>query len=336
MNREGQKMGRNLRAVAAAGTLLITIVGAGPALAQKSGGVLKIYHRDSPASMSILEEATNSTEIPMMGVFNNLVLYKQDVPQNSLQSIVPDLATNWSWNEDGTELTFRLRSGDGYHAISTHYRYFVQYLHDLGADTARWTGPRRQWGIGMALGGGHSVIENPQRPTPIMMQAKDELAAIRARLVEKFGAEHAARIADFNRNLFIFPNLILISNWHTIRTWYPLAPDYIEIDAWAALPRDDSPELRQKRYENFISFLGPAGFGTPDDVSGLEGCQRGFATWRELPWSDISRGMGRDQPTSQDELQMRAFWRRWNALMHGERGPTDCSDRPPPQRAAAE
>src|SRR5499425_3244025 len=65
--------------------------------------------------MSILEEATNSTEIPMMGVFNNLVLYKQDVAQNSLQSIIPDLATDWSWNEEGTELTFRLRSGVKWH-----------------------------------------------------------------------------------------------------------------------------------------------------------------------------------------------------------------------------
>jgi len=26
-------------------------------------------------------------------------LYKQDVPQNSLQSIILDLATDWSWNE---------------------------------------------------------------------------------------------------------------------------------------------------------------------------------------------------------------------------------------------
>ena len=33
---------------------------------------------------------------------------------------------------------------DGYHAIPTHYRYFVQYLHDLGADSAQWTGPRRR------------------------------------------------------------------------------------------------------------------------------------------------------------------------------------------------
>ena len=108
-------MARNLRAFAAAGALLVTTSGPAPVLAQKSGGVLKIYHRDSPASMSILEEATNSTEIPMMGVFNNLVLYKQDVPQNSLQSIVPDLATDWSWNEDGTELTFRLREGVKWH-----------------------------------------------------------------------------------------------------------------------------------------------------------------------------------------------------------------------------
>ena len=108
-------MARHLFAFAVIGALLVAISGAAPAFAQKSGGVLKIYHRDSPASMSILEEATNSTEIPMMGVFNNLVLYKQDVPQNSLQSIVPDLATDWSWNEDGTELTFRLREGVKWH-----------------------------------------------------------------------------------------------------------------------------------------------------------------------------------------------------------------------------
>src|SRR5438067_6957631 len=108
-------MKRLVRGFVVFGCVLSSMLGAEAAVAQKSGGVLKIYHRDSPASMSILEEATNSTEIPMMGVFNNLVLYKQDVPQNSLQSIVPDLATDWSWNEDGTELTFRLREGVKWH-----------------------------------------------------------------------------------------------------------------------------------------------------------------------------------------------------------------------------
>jgi len=108
-------MKRNLQGCAAVGSLFFAMLAAEAVFAQKPGGVLKIYHRDSPASMSILEEATNSTEIPMMGVFNNLVLYKQDVAQNSLQSIIPDLATDWAWNEDGSELTFRLRQGVKWH-----------------------------------------------------------------------------------------------------------------------------------------------------------------------------------------------------------------------------
>jgi len=162
-------------------------------------------------------------------------------------------------------------SMDGYHAIPTHQR--IQ-------------------GIGLALGAGHAVIENRARALPITGTAKAELDAIRDRLIERVGPERAHRIADYSRNLFIFPNLILISSWHTIRIFYPLAPDFMEIDAWPNLPRGESPELRQRRFENFIPFLGPAGFGTPDDVYALEGCQRGFAAWRELSWSDISRGMG--------------------------------------------
>ena len=88
---------------------------AGPALAQKPGGVLHIYHRDSPASMSIHEEATFSTLIPVMGVMNNLVMYDQQKAQNSLAAIVPDLAESWSWGEDGKTLTFKLRSGVKWH-----------------------------------------------------------------------------------------------------------------------------------------------------------------------------------------------------------------------------
>jgi peptide/nickel transport system substrate-binding protein len=97
------------RAVTVASALLIAL--SGTAFAQKQGGILRMYSPDSPASMSILEEATVFAEGPMMGVFNNLVMFDQHVKQNSLQSIVPDLATGWSWNEEGTELTFPLRQG---------------------------------------------------------------------------------------------------------------------------------------------------------------------------------------------------------------------------------
>jgi peptide/nickel transport system substrate-binding protein len=108
-------MRRNLRSFTAAVLLLMAIVGAAPASAQKSGGILRIPHLDSPASMSIHEESTISSLAPMMGVFNNLVMFDQHVKQNSLASIVPDLASSWSWNEEGTKLTFMLRQGIKWH-----------------------------------------------------------------------------------------------------------------------------------------------------------------------------------------------------------------------------
>src|SRR6266446_3105761 len=105
----------NLRAVALAGPLFAALLGGEAASAQKTGGILKMYSPDSPASMSILEESTASSQRPIMGFFNNLVIYDQGVPQNSLASIVPDLATGWSWSEEGTELTLPLRQGVIWH-----------------------------------------------------------------------------------------------------------------------------------------------------------------------------------------------------------------------------
>jgi peptide/nickel transport system substrate-binding protein len=87
----------------------------GGASAQKQGGILRITHRDSPANMSIHEEGTISVVLPMMGVFNNLVMFDPKKKQNSLDDIVPDLAEKWTWSEDGKTLTFTLRQGVKWH-----------------------------------------------------------------------------------------------------------------------------------------------------------------------------------------------------------------------------
>src|SRR6201985_2586583 len=108
-------MKRVLCAFTAAGGLLCGILAAAPAFAQKQGGILRQYIIDSPASMSIHEETTVVAERPMMAVFNNLVVFDQHIPQHSLSDIVPELATDWAWDEDGTRLVFHLRQGVKWH-----------------------------------------------------------------------------------------------------------------------------------------------------------------------------------------------------------------------------
>src|SRR3954469_16090757 len=85
------------------------------AAAEKPGGTMKVYFFDSPATMSIHEESTIAGQGPMMGVFNNLVMYDPTVPQSGVNAIVPDLATEWSWDEARTQLSFKLRQGVRWH-----------------------------------------------------------------------------------------------------------------------------------------------------------------------------------------------------------------------------
>jgi len=98
-----------------ANVFLSMLLVAGPAAAQKQGGTLRIYHRDNPPSASLHEESTISAIQPFMAVFNNLVLFDQAKPLNSLETIVPDLASSWSWDEGKTKLTFKLREGVRWH-----------------------------------------------------------------------------------------------------------------------------------------------------------------------------------------------------------------------------
>jgi peptide/nickel transport system substrate-binding protein len=122
---------RNLRAVVAVSALLIAVSGGGTAFAQKAGGILKMYVWDNPPSMSMLEGVNPIAARTMMGVFNNLVMFDQHVKQSSLASIVPDLATGWSWNEEGTALTLPLRRGVKWHDGKPFTATDVQCTWDL-------------------------------------------------------------------------------------------------------------------------------------------------------------------------------------------------------------
>ena len=159
------------------GVLLSVVMSGGGAKAQKPGGVLRIYHRDSPASMSIHEEATNSVSIPMMGVFNNLVLYDQHVAQNSLDTIVPDLAESWSWNEDGTRLTFKLRQGVKWHDGKPFTSADVKCTWDLltGRATERLRlNPRKSWWNNVA----EIATDGPAEATFVLKRPQPAILAL--------------------------------------------------------------------------------------------------------------------------------------------------------------
>jgi peptide/nickel transport system substrate-binding protein len=166
--------GKLAAAVAGAGLLLASLTAA-PAFAQKTGGVLRVHHQDSPASMSIHEEATYSTVVPMMGVFNNLVIYKQDEPQNSMQSIVPDLATGWSWSEDSTELSFKLRHGVKWHDGKPFTAADVKCTFDLLLGKTKEklrVNPRKAWYRNLeevTTNGDDEAILRLHRPQPALI-----------------------------------------------------------------------------------------------------------------------------------------------------------------------
>jgi peptide/nickel transport system substrate-binding protein len=170
-------MKRYPRAFAVATALFVALLAIGPAMAQKRGGILKMYSPDSPASMSIHEEATFVAEGPMMGVFNNLVMFDQHVKQNSQDSIVPDLATGWSWNEDGTELTLPLRAGVNWHDGKPFTAQDVRCTFDLvtGKSSEKLrVNPRKSWYRNLeavTTNGDYEVTFHLKRPQPAFLMA---------------------------------------------------------------------------------------------------------------------------------------------------------------------
>jgi peptide/nickel transport system substrate-binding protein len=165
----------SLRAVALAGSLFVALLGGEAAWAQKTGGILTMFTVDSPASMSIHEEATIVAERPMMGVFNNLVMFDQHIKQNSLSAIDTDLATGWSWNEDGTELTFPLRKGvrwhDGKPFTASDVKCTWDTLAGISSEKFR-VNPRKGWYRNLAevtTKGDFEVTFHLKRPQPAFL-----------------------------------------------------------------------------------------------------------------------------------------------------------------------
>lgn len=214
---------------------------------------------------------------------------------------------------------------DGYHAVSTHQRYFEMVLAARGKLDPNALGASRS----VDLGNGHAVIAGGPTTEGLFGRPLSVAgAAEREERFERLRARHGHAWVDRmtgNRNMVIFPNLVIVDlvMGVVVRKIDPISPDYMEVTAWELVPPEEGAELRKQRLDNFLTFWGPGGLASPDDVEALETCQVGFGSARELEWSDISRGMSNPVNSTTDELQMRTWWRRWNQLVTGEQLPPE-------------
>jgi len=219
-------------------------------------------------------------------------------------------------------------SVDDYHLIATHATW-LNYMRNSGVNVMPPKGSGQLLptkGAGKDLGNGHLTTDNPNfRGRPVAKwisiygeEAKADIDAMRAELVSRLGEARAARVADTNRNLVIFPNLVINDGSSvTVRYFYPVAPDHMRVVAWALGPVEETEAQRARRLHAFLTFYGPGGFATPDDVAALEAAQQGYASWRDVQWNDLSRGMARSEEAQEntDEEHLRVFWRHWKTRM---------------------
>jgi peptide/nickel transport system substrate-binding protein len=104
------------RSMTSAGLIgLAGLLVATPAMAQKQGGILRGANSANPASLSVHEEVSIATVMPISPVFSNLVYFDPLKPVNTPETIQPELATSWSYDATGTKLSFKLRQGVKWH-----------------------------------------------------------------------------------------------------------------------------------------------------------------------------------------------------------------------------
>jgi phenylpropionate dioxygenase-like ring-hydroxylating dioxygenase large terminal subunit len=240
--------------------------------------------------------------------------------QAEAQEIVPGAH---EYSADANWKLYVENSLDGYHLLPVHTTYF-EYLEKVEGSRPNLG----SLGEALDLGNGHAAIKDRgpwARPvarwTPALgEQNRGRVEAAYAALARKHGPERAGVIGRTDRVLLIFPNLILLDLMGVVvRQITPTAAGHTRITQWALASAGEGADLRARRLENFITFQGPGGFATPDDLEALEACQAGFRTGAGMPWSDLSRGMPREHRgqscRNSDERQMRAFWRQWQKLM---------------------
>jgi peptide/nickel transport system substrate-binding protein len=144
----------------------------------KPGGSLNIMLReDLSQGYAIHETATISTVFPAAPCFSNLVIFDPAIPVESMDTVVPELAERWSWQDNYRNLVFFLRKGVKWHDGQPFTSKDVKFTFDMvrGAPDAQGKlrlNPRKDWYANVdsiEAPDPHTVVFNLKRPQPSLL-----------------------------------------------------------------------------------------------------------------------------------------------------------------------
>ena len=144
----------------------------------KPGGTLRMVLReDLPQGFSIHETATNSVTWPSMPCYSNLVVYDQTKRLGRMETIVPELAEKWSWQDNYRNLVFFLRKDVKWHDGQPFTSKDVKFTFDTVREAADAPAklrinPRKEWYANVdavEAPDPHTVVFRLKRPQPSLV-----------------------------------------------------------------------------------------------------------------------------------------------------------------------
>jgi peptide/nickel transport system substrate-binding protein len=152
--------------------------GAGALLPGRAGGTLTVLTReDLTEGFSIHESATISTIWPAQPCFSNLVTFDPVKPLEGLDTVVPEIAERWSWQDGYRNLVFFLRREVKWHDGQPFTARDVKFTFDMVREAPDAQGklrvnPRRDWYANVEAietPDLHTVVFRLRRPQPSLL-----------------------------------------------------------------------------------------------------------------------------------------------------------------------
>jgi peptide/nickel transport system substrate-binding protein len=159
--------------------LLVVLGLATPLTAQapRRGGILSAMLIENPPGFSIHESATIASVWPVAPCFSNLVIFDPLKQVDTAETVIPELAEKWSWQDNYRNLVFFLRRDVKWHDGKPFTSRDVKYTFDVvrGAPDAPAKlrlNPRKDWYANVEAieaPEAHTVVFRLKRPQPSLL-----------------------------------------------------------------------------------------------------------------------------------------------------------------------